>query len=380
MDQAGIKRAANEPELTALIYPFGTPPAAGEMIEISAGVQWLRLPMPYALDHVNVYLLRVEQGWLLIDTGLDSPETRAIWEDFFSGPFKGETVVGIYCTHYHVDHAGLAGYLAERWRAPVFMSYQEYFTLRGWPMDLPQVHWQHAEIYRKAGLPDELLSGTLVMFDFSREISALPASFVRLREGSPLAMAGDDWRIMTGEGHSPEHALLFSGQRATLFSGDQLLPRITSNVSVSVVNPHDEPLSRWLASLDRLAGLSDEVLVLPGHGLPFRGAKKRVEEMKLHHEEKFQVIHDACAGAPASAYELVHILYPRVLSDFDLQLALGECLAHLHYLLSARRLKETLGKDGVNRYRSIPPSVGANHHSPGLAEVAAHKSTLQLAH
>ena len=99
------------------------------------------------------------------------------------------------------------------------------------------------------------------------------------------------------------------------------------------MNPHDEPLSCWLASLDRLAELPDEVLVLPGHGLPFRGARTRVEELRRHHDEKFRMILDACADAPLSAYELVQILYPRPLSDFELQLALGESLAHLHYLL-----------------------------------------------
>lgn len=354
MDQAGIKKAANEPELPALIYPFSEPPAPGEMLEISPGLQWLRIPMPFALDHVNVYLLRVESGWLLVDTGLDSPENRAVWDQLFSGPFKGETPAGIYCSHYHVDHAGLAGYLAERWRTPVFMSYEEYFTLRGWPMDLQQVEWQHAQFYQRAGLPSELLQGTLIMFDFSREMTPPPPSFVRLRDGSSFPMAGGDWRIMTGEGHSPEHALLYSEQRAILFSGDQLLPRITSNVSVSVVNPHDEPLSHWLASLDRLAELPDEVLVLPGHGLPFRGAKRRVQELHHHHEEKFRIILEACGDAHLSAYELVQVMYQRTLGDFDLLLALGECLAHLHYLLSRGRLKETLGKDGVNRYRRIP--------------------------
>lgn len=354
MNESGIKQPVTDSEPSSLTYPFSAPQTAAEVVDISPDIKWLRLPMPYALDHVNVYLLRVDTGWLLIDTGLDSPENRAIWENVMSGPFKGETVVGIYCTHYHVDHAGLAGYLAERWRVPLFMSYEEYFTLLGWPMDLQEVHWQHAEFFRRAGLPDEFLPGSLVMFDFTQEISPPPPSFVRLREGNLLAVAGGDWRVMTAEGHSPEHALLFSAQRSLLFSGDQLLPRITSNVSVSVVNPHDEPLSHWLASQDRLAEMPDDVLVLPGHGLPFYGAKARVEELHRHHDERFRTILDACADAALSAYELVPILYPRTLGDFDLQLALGECLAHIHYLLSRGRLTGSLAREGVIRYRSTP--------------------------
>jgi len=354
MDKRSIIQASAYQEISPLTYPYTAPQSAAELVEITADLKWLRLPMPYALDHVNAYLLRVDNGWLLIDTGLDSPTTRALWEEIFSGPLKGESVAGIYCTHYHVDHAGLAGYLAERWRVPLYMSYEEYFTLRGWPMDLQEVHWQHAEFFRRAGLPDELLSGTLMMFGFSREISPPPPSFVRLRHGNPLAMAGDDWHIISGEGHSPEHALLYSAQRATLFSGDQLLPRITTNVSVSVVNPLDEPLSCWFASLGLLAELPDDVLVLPGHGLPFRGARARVSELFRHHEGKLRVILAACTETALNAYELVQILYPRTLSTFELQLALGECLAHLHYLLSRGGLTKIITGEGVVRYRYAP--------------------------
>ena len=298
--------------------------------------------------------MRVEHGWLLVDTGLDSPDTRSLWDEVFSGPFRGESLVGIYCTHYHVDHAGLAGYLTERWRVPLYMSYEEYFTLRGWPMDLKEVHWQHADFFRKAGLPDELLHGTLIMFDFSREISPPSPSFIRLRHGDPLAITGGDWQIMTGDGHSPEHAMLYSSQRATLFSGDQLLPRISTNVSVNVVNPHDEPLSRWLASLGQLAELSDDVLILPGHGLPFRCARTRVRELLIHHEAKLHMILAACTEAALNAYELALILYPRPLSGFEIQLALGECLAHIHYLLSREALTKMTTGEGVVRYRYDP--------------------------
>jgi len=353
MDRVEVKPASGR-EQQGLSYPFSTPPARAQAVDICADIKWLRFPMPYALDHVNLYLLRVQGGWLLIDTALDSPENRQIWEDFLSGPFRGETLRGIFCSHYHVDHAGLAGYLSERLRVPLYMSYQEYFTLRGWPMDLKQVHWQHAQFFRKAGLPDELLPGTLTNFDFAQETSEPPPAFLSLRQGNPFPLAGGDWRIMTGEGHSPEHSMLHSAREAVLFSGDQLLPRISSNVSVSVVSPQDEPMSGWLASLDRLAELPDQVLVLPGHGLPFRGARARVEELRRHHEQKFQLILAACAAAPLSAYQLTLILYPRPLSDFNLQLALGECLAHLCYLRGQGRLTERALEAGAVGYLSAP--------------------------
>ena len=357
MDKVRAELPATKSRQTSLTFPFPSPQSHAEPVDVAPGIKWLRLPMPYALDHVNVYLLRVEKGWLVVDTGLDSPGTRAIWEEVFAGPLLGETVVGVCCTHYHVDHVGLAGYLTERWRVPLFMSYEEYFTLRGWPMDLQEVPWQHAEFFQRTGFPKELLPQSLLMFDFSGQISPLPPSFISLQDGSPLPIAGDDWRVITGGGHAPEHALLYSAQQGILISGDQLLPRISTNVSVSVVNPEDEPLSRWFASLDRLAEIPDDTLVLPGHGLPFRGAQTRVEELRCHHDRKFQFILEACAARHLSVFELVQMMYPDPLSDFDLQLALGESLAHVRHLLSSGRLKGRFDEHGVIRYRSAPVSI-----------------------
>jgi glyoxylase-like metal-dependent hydrolase (beta-lactamase superfamily II) len=349
--------ATSKPEPTVLSFPYPAPQSEAELVDIAPGLKWLRLAMPFALDHVNVYLLRAEQGWLVVDTGLDSSRSREVWEQVFSGALKGETVVGVCCTHYHVDHVGLAGDLTDRWRAPLLMSYQGYFTLRGWPMDLKEVPWQHAEFYKKAGYPEELLEKSLVMFDFSQHISPLPPSFIRLENERPLPVAGLDWQVLMGEGHAPQHVMLYSAKQGILVSGDQLLPRISTNVSVSLVDPEDEPLSRWLASLDRIAELPDDILVLPGHGLPFRGAKTRIGELRGHHQRQFGVLTKACADRRLSAYELMQIMYPYPLNDFDLQLALGECLAHLRYLLSRGRLQGKPDEQGMIRYQSTATPV-----------------------
>lgn len=350
-----VRTEPTEPEscLATLTFPHHPPQSKVELVDITPEIKWLRMPMPYALDHVNVYLLRVERGWVIIDSGLDSSETRSIWEEVFSGPLRGEVVVGIFCTHFHVDHMGLAGYLTERWRIPLFTTYEEYFSMRGWPANLEEVPWQHAEFFQRTGFPKKLLAQTLAMFRFSAKISALPPAFIRLQEGCRFPTSGGDWLVIIGQGHSPEHAMLFSSEQKILVSGDQLLPRISTNVSVSAVNPEDEPLSRWLASLDRLNELPDDILVLPGHGLPFRGAKTRIEELRLHHERKFAVVLDSCAGQDLSAYELVQTFYPNPLSEFDLQLAMGECLAHVRYLLVHERLKGQLDGHGVIRYRTL---------------------------
>ncbi len=354
MDSVETDLATGMSELT---FPYSPPQSETALIDIAPGVKWLRLPMPYALDHVNIYLVRVENGWVIVDTGLDSPRSRAIWEELFSGPLQGETVAGIFCTHFHVDHAGLAGHLAERWRVPLFMTYEEYFSLRGWPDGLTELPWQFAAFFQQAGFPEERLAETLVMFDFADEIAPLPPSFIRMQDGTPLPAGGGTWRVIIGSGHSPEHAMLYSAENGILISGDQLLPRISSNVSVSVVNPEDEPLGCWLASLDRLHGLPDDILVLPGHGLPFRGVRRRVEELRSHHDRRLTTILEICAAQQPSAFEIVQTLYPAPLAAFDMQLALGECLAHLRYLLVNGRLAATLDGRGAYRYQTVGRSL-----------------------
>ncbi len=344
--------AESAPCLTMLDFPHPPPQSRAELVDITAEIKWLRMPMPYDLDHVNIYLIRAEEGWVIVDTGMDTTETRSIWEEVFAGPLRGEKVAGIFCTHFHVDHMGLAGYLAERWRAPLLASYQEYFSLRGWPTNLKEVPWQHAEFFKQAGFPAEKLAQVLTMFHFSDYISPPPPSFIRLREGCRFPFGGGDWQVIIGQGHSPEPALLFSSGQKILVSGDQLLPRITTNISVSAVNPEDEPLSRWFASLDRLSEMPDDTLVLPGHGLPFRSVKTRVTELFTHHERKFAVILDTCAGQDFSVYELVRTFYPNPLSEFDMQLAMGECLAHVRYLLVRGQLSAKLDRHGVIRYRT----------------------------
>lgn len=339
--------------LEALVFPYSPPQSRTELVDITPEIKWLRMPVPFALDHVNVYLIRDKNGWVVVDTGMDTAESRAAWEEIFSGPMQGENITGIFCTHFHIDHMGLAGYLAERCRAPLCATYEEYFSLRGWPTDLEEVPWQHADFFKQAGLPTELLAQTLTMFRFSPYISPPPPSFIRLREGSRLPVCDADWRVIIGQGHSPEPALFFSSEQKILISGDQLLPRISTNVSVSAVNSEDEPLSSWFASLDRLSELPDDVLVLPGHGLPFHGAKRRVAELRTHHERRLATILDACTGQHLSVYELVRIIYQGELSDFDLQLALGECLSHVRFLLVSNRMIGAPDGHGVVRYRIL---------------------------
>ena len=191
-------------------------------------------------------------------------------------------------------------------------------------------------------------------FDFAKLMSPPPPSFLCLRDGEPPPVIGGDWRIITGEGHSPEQATLFAANQGILISGDQLLPTISTNVSVSIINPEDEPLGRWFASLDRLAELPAATLVLPAHGAPFYGIKTRVAELRAHHGKQLQVVLDHCAARPASMFEITQAMFPCPNTDFDQLLAIGESLAHIRYLVAHGRLEGSPDKSGVLYYVSAP--------------------------
>jgi glyoxylase-like metal-dependent hydrolase (beta-lactamase superfamily II) len=347
----------------ALVYPYRTP-RPGSLTEIGPGVLWLRMPMRFALDHVNLFLLAAADGWLAVDTGPATPEAVAVWQSLFAGPLQGARIAGVVCTHFHADHTGLAGMLCQHSGGPLLMTPREYFWRLAWPGDLAGMPAEHAAFYREGGYPAELTADANAFFTSLNMVGPMPMGFRRLREGQRLPFAADDWRVVIGHGHSPEHAMLHCEQRALLISGDQLLPEISTNISVTAVDPCAEPLSEWLASLERLAAISDETLVLPAHGLPFRGARARVARLQSHHARTLRRALAECTGAPRSAYEVSRALFPGPLTGIAHVLALGESLAHLHHLVRAGELASALDDTGVRRFhaRDLTPTTKGQAH------------------
>jgi glyoxylase-like metal-dependent hydrolase (beta-lactamase superfamily II) len=251
-----------------LAFPWKTPPQPGDtMVEIAPGIRWLRMPLPLALDHINLYLIRDHEGWMLIDTGIGDATTRALWEQILEAMPSGERITGIVCTHYHFDHAGLAGWLTERLRVPLYMSYGEYYTLRTLATEqISELPWQHVEFFRQCGFPEMGLEEIKSILRFSsRLVSPPPAAFHRLRDGATLTIGHRRWQLLRGEGHVAEHMLLHCAEDGLLIAGDQLLPRITSNLSVMPSEPQANLLADWLASLERLSKLPPDTLILPAH-------------------------------------------------------------------------------------------------------------------
>jgi glyoxylase-like metal-dependent hydrolase (beta-lactamase superfamily II) len=321
--------------------------------EVATGVFWLRMPLPFALEHINLWLLADGDGWTIVDCGFGSDDTRALWEEIFAAHLGGKPVTRIVVTHFHPDHFGLAAWLAERWQAPVFMTAPEFASAQGW--------FTSSKLYKReaiasmfemhglaAGGAQDLHRENL----FKRGVPALPSAIVALDDGQQLTINGRTWRVITGYGHSPEHAALYCGELRTLISGDMVLPRISTIVSVQPHAPDDDPLGRFLDSLTRYAELNADTLVLPSHGLPFYGLRERVAALKQHHAARLGELLAACSD-PRSGAQVMPVIFKRALDAQQTMFAMGETLSHINYLHQRGQLQCARGDDGIFRYARV---------------------------
>lgn len=317
----------------SLVYPCGEPPGFGGLVEVAEGLFWTRMPLPSSLNHINLYLLKEDGGYAIVDTGMDTSLVRETWDSLFDD-MGHPTITRIIVTHYHPDHLGQAGWLVRKTGAPLYMSHGEYQFARALYYDArDEVPEEVLEFYHRAGYSDEALEMMKERGygNFRSIISEPPMGYSRLREGLELEVGGRDWRMVTGRGHSPEHICLYNEEAPLLISGDQVLPRITSNISVYPNEPLGDPLADWLQSLRKLSAISDKALVLPAHNEPFFGLHHRLETIAHNHERRLELILGELE-TPKTVMETLPALFKRRLTGFDFILATGEAIAHVHFL------------------------------------------------
>jgi glyoxylase-like metal-dependent hydrolase (beta-lactamase superfamily II) len=338
-----------------LDYPFGdTLPASGTVREVAPGVAWMRLPLPFALDHINVWLLREADGWSVVDCGVALDASKQAWDAVLAGPLAGAPLRRVLATHCHPDHVGLVDWLCQRFGIALWMTAGEYAFARMMSAGLPGVDGPSAvPHFERHGLIDpELLEKMRSRKNYYPSlVPALPASYVRLLEGDSVMVGDHGWRVITGFGHSPEHASLYCERRNVLISGDMVLPRISTNVSVFAVEPEGNPLRQYLDSLDRFADLPHDVLVLPSHGRPFRGLHTRIRQLREHHTARLAEVLEACSAAPRCAAEIVPIMFRRPLDAHQLSFALGEAVAHLHVLWRDGIVRRDTDDNGIIKFQ-----------------------------
>lgn len=343
------------PITARLEYPLPGLPDPGKALEVADGVYWVRMPLPFALDHINLWLLRDGNGWTIVDTGFGIDVTKKLWDQVLAEYLDGRPVNRVIVTHLHPDHIGLAAWLAERFSVEVWMTQGEFTTAH--------LHWDTVgalqdkvvDLYRWHGLDEARLASVAGRGSmYRRSIPALPSMFRRIADDESFVIDGRAWRVIVGRGHSPEHASLYCESSGVLISGDMVLPKITTNVSIVPYEPEGNPLALFLQSLKRFATLPHDTLVLPSHGLVFYGLRERLEDLAQHHEERFDLVADACQ-APQTAAALLGQLFKRQLDAHQLGFAMGEAIAHLNYMMYAKRLERTKDPDGV--YRFARPSA-----------------------
>ena len=334
-----------------LDFRFPAPPAPGETLEVAEGVLWLRLPLPFRLDHVNVYLIEDGAGFALLDTGIDDETTRQIWDGLIAGALKGRPLTRILSSHCHPDHIGLAGWLCGRLGLELHATQTEYLDARNIRLDAGALNAEpYRSFYLNHGLDETRIEILLNRgLHYLRMVSQLPPTFNRMMAEETLEIGGRTFEVLTGGGHSAEQAMLYCREGGFILCADQAMAKISPNISVEAIDPNGDPLGAYLRSLRQLKQvLPPETLALPGHNLPFVGLSLRIDELIAHHQARCEAILKALGVGQSSALDLVPVVFGRSIDDpHQMSFAFGETLAHVNYLARRKALAIRAGKDGA---------------------------------
>ncbi len=346
--------SAIEQSMNQIQYEYQDRPEIGQTLEILPGIHWLRMPLPMALNAINLWILKDGDGWTIVDTGLGLDQSEAIWEQAIEKVIGHQPVHRVIVTHMHPDHVGMAGWLCQRFSAPLWMSRAEYLMCRLLAADTGNDAPEEGSVfYRAAGFNQKQIKRYQDRFGlFGSVIRPMPVGFKRLHANETFTIDQHTWRVVMGSGHSPEHACLLCEELNLIISGDQILPTISSNVSVWPTEPDANPLDFWLNSCRTLRDtLPEDVLVLPAHGKPFRGAAVRLQALVEEHETGLEKLVALCQK-PKRAVDVFSALFKAEIKDGNLIMATGESLAHLNYLLQDGRVTRTRDERGVDWYEA----------------------------
>ncbi len=340
---------------TPMRFPFEEPPATGEAIEVAPGILWIRLPLPMRLDHVNIYALEDGDGWTIIDTGIFSKKSKALWTDLMAGPLKGKPINRIILTHHHPDHVGAAGWLISEHNIPIWATRTAWLMARMLRLDTQDVYPPESiEFYRRAGMPTEIFEKRINdrPYNFSDMVAHIPLGYKRIRQDDTLAIGGRLWDVHIGNGHAPEHATLWSRDGDIVIAGDQVIPNISSNLGVYPTEPDADPVGEWFETCERFATMAtDRQLVLPGHKLPFTGLPIRLHQLIQNHHTALARLMEHLEK-PRKAAECFRPLFGREIEEGAYGLALVETIGHLNHLYDLGQITRSL-EDGAYVWEKV---------------------------
>jgi glyoxylase-like metal-dependent hydrolase (beta-lactamase superfamily II) len=350
--------------LAQLRFPCGDVPEPGDIKNVAPGIYWLRMPLPFQLNHINLWLVEEKDGWTIVDCGINSQPTRDLWEKIFAEKLLGKPVTRVVATHLHPDHVGLAGWLCARWNAPLLMTLGEYMSAIAARNDFIENEDVRGAHLARNGVPaDRIALFHRHKGGYAKGVVPLPTAFQRMIHAHPITLGGHRWDVIVGRGHAPEHASLWCPELNVLIAGDQVLPKISTNVGVWPNEPLADALTWFLDGFSRFRRLPADALVLPSHGFPFIGLHTRLDQLVAHHDARLNDMTTAIArrGAEgATGWDMVPVLFPRHLDNNQVVFAFGETLAHLHCLETRARVKR-VAVEGVHRFVAL---VDANAEPP----------------
>lgn len=356
MSMDGLEDTTPARAKPALAYPLGEPPEPGTARAIAPGVYWVRMPLPFVLQAINLWLIEDGDGWTIVDTGIALEESREYWRKIFDEMLGDKPVTRVICTHMHPDHIGLAGWICRKFGAQLWMSRLEYVTGRMLVADTGrQAPEEGVRFYRGAGWEEPDIERYKKRFGgFGQAVSRMPEAYRRISDGDVIEIGGSPWRVITGNGHCPEHVCLWQEELKLFISGDQVLPRISSNVSVFPTEPEADPLNDWIESCKKLrAAIPNDVLVLPAHNEPFHGLHERLDHLVDGHEKALARVLSRLREAPRRAVDLFGALFARKIGSDLIGMATGEAIAHANCLIQRGLARAVKDEQGVVRYESV---------------------------
>lgn len=334
-------------------YPFGkNTPDDGLVASVMQGIRWLRMPLPFVLNHVNLWLIEDGHGWSCIDTGVTWDKGKAIWKEVLKTHPLNRQIV----THCHPDHVGLSGWLQQQTGAPLWMTQGEYLSAQAHINQIGNCSIPAMlSLFKRHGLDDTRLAALQKRGNAMKAgCPVLPETYHQMREGDRINIGGFSWEVIIGFGHAYEHAAFYCNGLNILISGDMLLPSISTNVPVAACCPDGNPLKDFLDSLQKFRKLPDNTLVLPSHGRPFIGIHERVDFLERHHQDRCDLVLSLCRQ-PQTACGIMPRLFERDITDaHQCQFAMGEAIAHLNYL-EQQSLVKPMEKNGILYYQRTQP-------------------------
>lgn len=345
--------SASSRQSAPLAFPWSKPPSPGEVTEVAPGILWARMPLPFRLNHVNVWLIEEDDGWTVIDTGCATPEIYRLWDDLFAGPMGGRAVKRVVATHGHVDHIGLTGWMVERFDSDFVGTFTEWMWARiSHTHDVPRSDSAHREYLIRNGFApadaDELVHNRAEFMDLA---TPLPGFLTEIRGGDTIRLGSRKWQVIVTGGHAHEHASFHDPDSGILIAGDHLLPKISPVIAVYEMLPKADPLGDYLSSFAQFDGVADGTLILPSHGSPYIGIRERIAQLGEHHRERLEATAKFLAE-PSTGLELSKKMFPKIEGVANIGFALGETLAHINHLVHLGVVADVSGEPGISRYKT----------------------------